>query len=667
MEFYAQIYSSNGTTVQGSGPISTVISWQQTIRVNRAGEFEFRMLANDPQAGNVSPLNLVKCIGIVRGGYNTTAGTLYSDKYMYMGGGIIQNVVTEINDDGKTILVVSGQDFLGELAWVSLDRKYFDGNLTPPATATTLDVASNVALLSMATPQNGWVALYGTTIGSGTGAYNALYGRWSYDNVLQAMIKLAEYSGAYFVLSPDLSTAITGTGFRRIRWEQSFVSTNIRAVQVEGNSSVAPDTVIIKNITRINNRVDFATRVIPFGAGNGDSRITMLPSNIPVDPLFSYVTVAGQYKGIRDSTSESTYGVHTHVVQWPEVVPEDNTSTAVEKAADQLYYLALNYLLKKQQSMTHYEVELAESLVTVLDFEEMLLRPLHRIRVQYRDPEQGIYLDEVLNIIEMTHSIDANGLQTTRLLVGNVESYPTGDTEAVVERLAENEIYKTASQVLPNTHTLTFSKPIGRAQTPVTALRFRLGSDVVQVYSVIFDFILTGMISTVSAVSSDSADTTLTTSTMTSHNHTIATHNHPSHTHTENNVLGGQTGATTINNNTTPLTTGDSGSHFHTIADHKHTITSTITYDAVVSSTPYIYSDLEYRLNGGAWVNMADAVATTGSWYRFNLTANIRNATTLRPNQADNLIEIRRKSATLNNIAQIDAQITVQSTVQTIV
>jgi hypothetical protein len=57
----------------------------------------------------------------------------------------------------------------------------------------------------------------------------------------------------------------------------------------------------------------------------------------------------------------------------------------------------------------------------------------------------------------------------------------------------------------------------------------------------------------------------------------------------------------------------------------------------------------------------------TGSWYRFDLTTNIRNSTTLRPNQADNLIEIRRKVGSAANTAQIDAQITIQSTVQTIV
>ena len=64
---------------------------------------------------------------------------------------------------------------------------------------------------------------------------------------------------------------------------------------------------------------------------------------------------------------------------------------------------------------------------------------------------------------------------------------------------------------------------------------------------------------------------------------------------------------------------------------------------------------------------MQTAASISDNWYRFVLTTDIRNATTLRPNQANNLIEIRRKSGSSANTAQINAQITIQSTVQTIV
>lgn len=671
MDFYVEIYQPNGTTVVGPGPINTVISWQQTVRINRAGDFEFRMLANDPQASNLTLLNTVKCIAFVRGGYNASTVQVFENKYIYIGGGIIQNISTEIDDTGRAILVVSGQDWLGELAWVSMDRNYFDGNATPPAGAIDLITASNAALLKMASPQTGWSATAGGTV-----FYDTLYGRWAYENVLQALIKLSEYSGAYFALSPNLSTAITGTGFRTIRWEASFIETDIRAVQVDGNSDVSPDTVIIKNITVFRSMPDFVTRVIPFGAGNGDSRLTMLPSNITVNPLFAYVTVAGQYRGIRSISNETQYGVHTRVIQWPEVVPEANTATAIERAADQLYYLALNYLIKNQQPIIHYDIELTKSLVTVRDSVEVLLRPLHKIRVQYRDPEQGIFIDESLNIIEATHVINADGMQTTRILVGTVETYPATDTEATVSRLSDADTYKVASQMMPNTHTLTFSRPVGLTQSPATEIRFRLGSDVVQVHSVFFDFFIGPIESTVSSVTATASTVAAHNHVGPAHSHSMPNHNHtsPGHTHVE---TGGTTQSTVVTiNPATGFTTNDTEVTVAEAGNHAHTITPTVTYNAYRAGSNYAYTALEYRLNGSgaaAWTALDAAVvdggseSLSGSWRRVNLTSSIRNANTLRPNQAHNLIEVRRKSASAENTAQLEVQITIQSTVQTIV
>lgn len=657
MDYYVEIYQPDGTTKVGPGPINTIISWQQTVRVNRAGEFEFRMLAEDDQASNIVSLNTVKCFAFVRGGYNSSTSTIFNNKFLYIGGGIIQNITTEIDDDGKAVLVVSGQDWLGELSWVSMDRTFFDGTNTEPSTSISVITASQAALAKMQAPQSSWSSSAGSSP-----VYNTLYGRYAYDNVLQAHIKLAELSGAYFVLSD----------FRTIRWESSFVSTDMRAVQIDGNSDVSPDTVIIRRITVIKNSQDFTTRVIPFGAGNGDSRLTMVPSTIAAPPGYAIVnsSVSGQYKGIRNAINEPIYGVHTRTVQWPEIVPESNTSTAIEKAADQLYYLALDYLIKNQQVISHYEVELTKSLVTIRDGAEVLLRPLHKIRVQYRDPDQLINIDESLNILEATHLINANGLQTTRILVGTVERYPATNTEVTVERLSDAETYKVNSQVMPNTHTLTFSKPIGTDQTPVTEIRFRIGSDVVQVYSVIFDFYIGKMVSTVDSVTATSNTTGDHTHTNTAHNHTSPSHNHSTaaHTHLENNVLNGPTSATSPTINDTTISINNTTITIANAGNHSHTVTPTVVYDLYQGASNYALSDLEYRLNSAVlWTAMNTATSISGSWYRFVLTTDIRNATTLRPNQAHNLIEIRRKSGSSANTAQIEAQITIQSTVQTIV
>lgn len=671
MDYYVEIYQPDGTTrgsVSGrnSGPITTVISWQQTVRVNRAGEFEFRMLAEDEQAPFIVLLNTVKCFAFVRGGYDSSSSSVYSNKFLYIGGGIIQTIATEIDDDGRAVLVVSGQDWLGELSWVSLDRLYFNGNTTDPAAATSLINASTAALSKMAAPQSGW-----TAGGGATPIYNSLYGRYSYDNVLQAQIKLAELASAYFVLA----------NFRAIRWETSFVDTDVRAIQVDGSSDVSPDTVIIRRVTVNKSNQNFATRVIPFGAGNGDSKLTMIATTLSAPSGYAIFDspVTGQYKGIMSSTTEAVYGKHVRVVQWPDVIPESNTTTAIEKAADQLYYLALDYLKKNEQPIIHYDIELTKSLITVRDSVEVLLRPLHKIRVQYRDPEQGLYIDESLNIIEATHMINADGMQTTRILVGTVETYPATDTEATVSRLSDADTYKVASQMMPNTHTLTFSRPVGLTQSPVTEIRFRLGSDVVQVHSVFFDFFIGPIESTISSITMSASTVAKHSHTTPVHNHSIPNHNHssPAHTHIENNVTGGTTQATAISiDSKTNFSTNDQTVTTDLDGEHTHTITPTVTYNAYKAGSNYAYTALEYRLNGSgtaAWTALDDTVVNggseslSGSWRRVNLTSSIRNANTLRPNQAHNLIEVRRKSASAENTAQLEVQITIQSTVQTIV
>jgi hypothetical protein len=176
----------------------------------------------------------------------------------------------------------------------------------------------------------------------------------------------------------------------------------------------------------------------------------------------------------------------------------------------------------------------------------------------------------------------------------------------------------------------------------------------VQVFSVVFDFFIGEMVSTIDAV-------TATSNTVSAHTHTIPDHDHntESHSHVETGTVTGSALVNVLDK--TNLSTNSAGSH-------SHTITPAITYDVYQSGSSYALSALEYRLNAAAsWTSMDTSSSTTGSWYRFDLTTNIRNSTTLRPNQADNLIEVRRKSASTENTAQLEVQITIQSTVQTIV
>jgi hypothetical protein len=101
------------------------------------------------------------------------------------------------------------------------------------------------------------------------------------------------------------------------------------------------------------------------------------------------------------------------------------------------------------------------------------------------------------------------------------------------------------------------------------------------------------------------------------------------------------------------------------------TITTTYGIYRDSSSNVFAVTDLEYSLDGSTWYNFTVGVngyTTLGdSWVRVDLTALLQNSTTLRPNNANNLLRIRRKSTgATGKMATIDAQMNVRTIIQAV-
>ena len=153
------------------------------------------------------------------------------------------------------------------------------------------------------------------------------------------------------------------------------------------------------------------------------------------------------------------------------------------------------------------------------------------------------------------------------------------------------------------------------------------------------------------------------TVTISSHTHTVTIANH-----THSVTLSDHTHSVTIANHTHTIAVSN---HTHTIdiPAHTHTVLPSITteYGIFRESAPntYALADLDYQVNGGGWLNMEDnAVSAGGGWYQLDLTSLVMSSTTLRPLQANNLLEIR--SLTIDKTATIDAQLSVRNTIQAI-
>jgi hypothetical protein len=147
------------------------------------------------------------------------------------------------------------------------------------------------------------------------------------------------------------------------------------------------------------------------------------------------------------------------------------------------------------------------------------------------------------------------------------------------------------------------------------------------------------------------------------HTHTVAigfhTHNVDISAHTHTVTVSAHTHGVTISNHT----------HTVTIAAHTHTVTPSITTEYGIFredlADTYALNHLDYRVNGGSWLNCEDDAVDAGSdWWQIDITTLVMSATTYRPLQANNLLEIR--SLTANKTATIDAQLSVRSTIQAI-
>lgn len=89
----------------GSGPITSATQWKNIPRLDKGGDFSFRMPASDPRAALIQPKRVVQCYAMVDG-----AMTL-------QGSGIVDQIHLSGDGANPTYLDVSGSDLSRELSY----------------------------------------------------------------------------------------------------------------------------------------------------------------------------------------------------------------------------------------------------------------------------------------------------------------------------------------------------------------------------------------------------------------------------------------------------------------------------------------------------------------------------------------------------------------------
>jgi len=119
---WIDVYSADGTTKQGSGPITTAQGWSSTVRLDRAGSFSFQVPASDPQTALLTAKRVVKCY------------ELQNNKVTLVGTGIIQTRRIAPGSGGS-VLEIAGSDLLGMLTTRTVGdlALWVDSTVTPSA------------------------------------------------------------------------------------------------------------------------------------------------------------------------------------------------------------------------------------------------------------------------------------------------------------------------------------------------------------------------------------------------------------------------------------------------------------------------------------------------------------------------------------------------------
>ena len=651
-DWYIDLYSSAGVKNQ-TGPIVSASSWTQTSRMDRAGEFSFQMSGRDPMAPSVSTLSIVRCFARTRKADNTI-------EWSEIGSGIVQRVEYQALSSGEINVIVSGTDMLSEFNYISMGNQYYTPN--SPSFQLLHDIQINIQSTINANDASKSWTFFNTT------STQQLAGRWSFESALQACIRLTELAQTHFAVR----------GFRVLTWidtlVNSFPSNGIRAISSQ--TDLAAQTISIQSVSRTFDYSEIITRVAAFGSGNSDSRLSLLNTSLSPASPYAFETV-GSYRVLKNSTAETTYGKRTRVVQFSNISPGENTGAGITASADTLYYAALAYLKKYESPAEFYEIDVAGALIR--GDGNLLLAPLQQLLVIYKDASQNIDIHEMLNILEVTHTLSDDGNVTSKILVSSVDRAPQTGTESIVEMISAGASYQSAPQLSTNTYVISFIKSLDENQSNTAKFQFRLGNEIVQLVSIVFDFQLLALESTIKTISGTSS----TTANSDTHSHSVPNHNHSFAISggTVTNFVGFSaagtagdlvSGAIAVGNTFNYPTKSDTGATTSASSGaHSHTVTPNITTTYGVYRDPggaFALSDLEYSVNGGAYVSLSGATSLGDGWWRLDLTSGLRNATTLRQNNSNNRVEIRRAaSGSQQKRATIEVQLTIRANVQPIV
>lgn len=655
LEFYVDIEDSSGTR-QGSGPITSASSWRYTARMDRAGTFAFSMPATDPMAAEVTKKRTAR------------AWAKLGSTWTEIGAGIIDRIEKTPQADGSVLLTVSGDSEERELTYRSVGFAKLSNYGSP---ISHLLAVQGIFLFA----PSGWTYNQDPSPGN-----ENIYGQFAGESVLSAVVRIAKVSQTHWYRS----------GSKEITFASTFTDSGVRAIKAGG--VLVDETCAITGLREQIDTYGLITRIYPRGSGQGQAELTLAATSRTAGAGYT-LDAANNY--IKNDTAEASYGRIEKTIPFKDITPINNTSLDLQSAANALYDAALEELTRRSTDLEQatYTLQIAQC--------STLLRPMQTIRLVYRDDDADIDIDTDLNILEATIQVDADGLRTTGLVVSTADRWPQGDSEIIADNMEQGTIFQAHPQLNGNSYWENATLFVGDDQTShVAEFPFVFGDEVAQIQQVVFRFAIEQLLAFSNTVGGDAevdvdVDSVSVSGTIDiSHTHTIPDHQHfftisgnLSPTYPVGFGAAGTAGGLVHNASASDFdypTNADSGSvtsesgGSETLAlsgtgsgsgtvDLSSAISNEYGLYRESSGNTYAITDLEYRVNGGDWADLDDASSVGGSYYELDITADVSSSTTFRPNQENNLIEIRRTTAAgTGKTAMILAKLGVRNIIQSI-
>lgn len=391
------------------GPLVTIQSLDRSRELDRIGGISFTVPASDPRTQYIQAGRHYKV-------YHADLG--------YLGEFIHKS--DSVAPGEKPTLRVEADDLLVELRHVStLFNRQYDNQYLGAIVTSLLGLVS------------GWSGGTVDNVGYTTVEFQG-------ESVLSAIVSLAKGGGAHYRMS---STA------RNLDFGEFGADSGVRLVgapELSNRLGDAAELAIIDSISILEEGSGIINKLIPVGAGQGESKITLKwVQNEDVSyPVQTDTNPDGStYYYIEDSTSQSAYGTIEGIYKRNDIRPLSNALGDLQNAADALYNAALSFLLDHKDPDTSYRISVQKLQSEVLPGETV--RVVYRGMVEYEgSPYKYVDIDTDLTVLSITDKFGDDGSIQSSLEVSASGVRPVSDTGLVAEMHRDLQVVR--GQIQPN-------------------------------------------------------------------------------------------------------------------------------------------------------------------------------------------------------------------------